>query len=444
MAGVGVWFRGLFGSKELRPGAEEAQPGNADMAIVVPKYSGTSGAKSFAEDNNDFALAMYGQLREQPGNLFISPFSIRIALGMTQAGARGETAAQMREALRISCSDETLHVAITKIIQHLNAAGGGQYEMALANSLWGQTDAPLQPEFLDLIARHYGGSMNLVDFRRDAESARRTINQWVEDKTKQRIQALIPSGGLNADTRLVLVNAVYFKGMWVLPFEKEATRDEPFHVEGGRKVQAPLMHQREAVRHLQARGYQAVDLAYRGGDLSMLVLLPDRQDGLRDLEERLSERMLHDCVAQMDTRKVTLFLPRFKITWGTANVRDQLIALGMPLAFRRFQANFSGVNGHEPPHVDALFISDVFHKTFVEVNEEGTEAAAATAIIAETMSCRMTTPPPIPIFRADHPFLFAIRDRRSGVVLFLGRVTDPTSPGGGTTISVSVELPLRG
>ena len=298
--------------------------------------------------------------------------------------------------------------------------------MAVANSLWGQDGTPLQPGFLDLIARHYRGAMNLVDFRRGAEAARVTMNQWVEDKTRQKIRELIPSGGLGADTRLVLVNAAYFKGMWVQQFRKAATRDEPFHVEGGGKVQAPLMHQREGVRYLQARGYQAVDLVYRGGDLSMLVLLPDRKDGLRDLEMTLSARMLHDCVAQMGTREVKLFLPRFKITWGTVNVRDQLTALGMPLAFTRL-ANFSGINGHEPPHEDSLFISAILHKAFVETNEEGTEAAAATAVFMTTAaSLRSLKPPPVPIFRADHPFLFAIRDRKSGTILFLGRMADPT------------------
>jgi serpin B len=159
----------------------------------------------------------------------------------------------------------------------------------------------------------------------------------------------------------------------------------------------------------------------------MLVLLPDRKDGLRDLEKTLSARMLHDCVAQMGTREVKLFLPRFKITWGTVNVRDQLTALGMPLAFTRLQANFSGINGHEPPHEDSLFISAVFHKAFVETNEEGTEAAAATAVAMPLAAAlRPSKPPPVPIFRADHPFLFAIRDRKSGTVLFLGRMADPT------------------
>lgn len=416
MAGLGVWLRGWLGKWEPAPGPSLRQP---------PTRSG--GSQSFADDNNDFAVAMYRQLRQQAGNLFFSPFSIRTALGMTQAGARGETVAQMREALCISTSDETLHGAFAETIQRLNAAGGGDYEMTMANSIWGQDGAPLQPGFLDLIARHYRGAMNLVDFRRSAEAARVTMNRWVEDKTKKKIGELIPSGGLNADTRLVLVNAVSFKGTWVRQFRKAATRAEPFHLEDGRKVQAPLMHQQAAVRYLQAGGFQAVDLVYLGGKLSMLVLLPDRKDGLRDLQKTLSARMLHDCVAQMGTREIRLFLPRFKIIWGTVNVRDHLSALGMPLAFTRLQADFAGINGHEPPHEDSLFISAVFHKAFVETNEEGTEAAAATAAAMAPTGARFASkPPPVPTFRADHPFLFAIRDRKSGAILFLGRMADPT------------------
>lgn len=333
----------------------------------------------------------------------------------------------MREALSISSSEETLHVAFAETVSRFNAAGDGEYEMAVANSLWGQDGAPLQPEFLDLIARQYGGAMNIVDFR-SAEAARGTINQWVENKTRQKIRELIPSGGLDAAARLVVVNAVYFKGRWVLQFRKAATRDEPFHLEGGGKVQAPLMHQQEEVRYMQGGGYQAVDLLYRGGEISMLILLPDRKDGLRGLEQTLLVRVLHDCVAKLVSREVSLFLPRFKINSGTVKLRDQLTALGMPLAFTRFQANFSGINGHEPPHQDSLFISDVVHKAIVEMNEEGTEAAAATAV--DMVAARMPSKPlPVQIFRADHPFLFAIRDRKTGAILFLGRMADPTRDG---------------
>ena len=334
MAGFGDWLRGLLGKEEPGPG--------------LPRRR-SDGPQSFADDNNEFALAVYAKLRQQPGNLFFSPFSIRTALAMTQAGARAETAAQMREALCISSSEETQHVGFAEIISRLNASGRSEYDMAVANSLWAQAGAPLQPEFVDLIARQYGGTLNVVDFRRSAEAGRVTINQWVEHKTRQKIREPIPSDALNADTRLVVVNAVYFKGRWMLPFREEATRDEPFHLESGAKVRSRLMHQLEEVRYRQARGYQAVDLFYRGGDLSMLILLPERKGGLRDLEKRVLAGALHDCVAEMVTEKVSLFLPRFKLTGETVNLRNQLTTLGMPLAFSRVEANFSGINGHEPP-----------------------------------------------------------------------------------------------
>jgi serpin B len=348
---------------------------------------------------------------------------------MTQAGARGETAAQMIKTLRISSSEETLHVAFSDIIARLKSAGEGKYEMAVANSLWGQVREPVQPGFLDLIVSRFDGLMNLVDFRGGAEAARVEINSWVEDKTRQKIQDLVPAGSVNADTRLVLVNAVYFKGMWVLQFEKMKTRDEPFFLDDGGKVQVPLMRQqRDRVRYMKTGEYQAVELIYMGGDLSMLVLLPERKNGLRDLENKLSARMLHDCVARMKIREVKLFLPRFKITWASFEMSGHLAALGMPLAFTRSHADFSGINGYEPPSDESLFLSAVFHKAFVDVHEEGTEAAAATAelFVAEGSALWRPKPPPVPVFRADHPFLFAIRDRKSGVVLFLGRVVDPS------------------
>jgi serpin B len=385
------------------------------------------GPRSLAEDNNDFALALHGRLRQRSGNLVFSPFSIRTALGMTYAGGRGETAVQMREALRCSSSDERLQAGFAEIIQRLTAAGGGKYALAVANSLWGQEGAPLQPEFLDRIARHYDGGMHLVDFRRAAQTARAAINQWVEEKTKQRIRDLVPPGGVDAETRLVLVNAVYFKGVWVVPFDRGATRDEPFYLLDGRQVRVPLMYQHEDMLYMQGAGHQAVELVYQGHDLSMLVLLPDRKNGLADLEKSLSARMLHDCVAQMTCREVKLYLPRFKNTWGAVDLKDLFVSLGMTLAFDPFQADFSGINGCPPPREDALFIAAVFHQASVEVNEEGTEAAAATAVaMPPAWATPRRKPPPVPIFRADHPFLFAIRDRGSGAVLFLGRTTDPT------------------
>lgn len=417
MAGIETWLHGLFRGKEsLGPGRSSPHAGEKPVR-----------PRSFADDNNDFAIAMYGQLRRAPGNVFFSPFSIRTALCMSQAGARGETAEQMRAALSISSSDESAYAAFAEAIRRLKAVGGRAYEMTVANSLWGQEGAPLQPRYLSLIARTFDGDMKALDFRRGAEAARATINQWVEDKTRRRIQDLIPTGSVDALTRLVLVNAVYFKGIWDSKFRRDDTHDEPFHVKARGRVQVPLMHQVEHVRYLRGADYQAVDLDYLVGYVSMLVLLPDRKDGVEALEAALPARLLETRAESMVGREVEVFLPRFNMTWGTENLGVQLNALGISLAFMPSAADFSGINGRAPGREDSLFVSAVFHKAFIEVTEEGTEAAAATANEGEMGAAALPEkPPPIPVFRADHPFLFAIRDRKTGAILFLGRVADPS------------------
>lgn len=389
----------------------------------TPLLERAEGLGRFVDDHNDFALALYGQLLPTAGNLFFSPFSIRMALGMVYAGAKGETAAQMRCTLRLTSSDESLHADFAEIARRLDAVSDEKDEMIVANSLWIHGGAPLQSRFLDLIARNYGGDVNVVDFQRDAVAVRSTINQHVEDKTKGHIREVVPWGALNADTRLVLANAMYFKGMWARQFSKARTSYEPFYLEGGGTVRAPLMHQRGEVRYMHAHGFQAVDLNYRGGDLSMLILLPDKTDALRELETRLSARLFHDCLAIMRVCEIDLFLPRFNATW-TAELGTALRALGMPLACSAL-ADFSRINGYAPPHDEALFMSALFHSAAVKVNEEGTEAMAATLAGITHLSI-VDDEPPVPVFCADHSFLFAIRERMSGTILFLGRVADPT------------------
>ncbi len=326
MAGFRAWLRELL--------MDRLGPDPAPGSSLPQAPTELSGPGSFAENSNNFALAMSRQMRQQrePGNLFFSPFSIRTALAMAYAGARGETAAQMAGALRVGSSGETLHETFGQIIQRLNATASGKYEMAVASSLWGQEGALPESGFLDLAARYYGGGMNVADFRRDAEAARLKINQWVDEKTRRKIRELIPSGGLDADTRLILVNAIYFKGLWMLPFRKANTLEQPFYAQRGRTVKAQLMFQQPAVRYVKAHGFQAVDLEYQGGDLSLLVLLPNKKYGLQDIEARLSTRMLHDCVARMVLHEVRLFLPRFRVTLAV-ELGQQLRALGMPLAF---------------------------------------------------------------------------------------------------------------
>ena len=417
MAGIGVWLRRLLG-RGKDPGAGSSAP------LEAPAPGGPA---PLAEGNNAFAIAMYRALGPRSGNLLFSPFSIRTALAMVQVGAAARTAAQMSEVLRTSPVDSPADVDLAAGTQPPSGGGGG-CELEVANSLWCQEGAPLRAGFTELIDRRFHGGVHLVDFRRAAEAARAAINQWVETNTRHKIRELIPSDTVIRDNRLVVVNAVYFKGFWAMQFSRAATRDEPFFLEGGGTVRAPLMHQQEEVQYLRGPGYQAVNLAYRGSGLSMLVLVPDRNNGLPELERRLSAGMLRDAAAHMDVCEVNLFLPRFTIAWGPVDMRSPLETIGMRLPFDPSQADFSGINGCQPPDEEALFVSAVLHKAFVEVNEKGTEAAAATAAeMAPGATPGHSRRRVIPVVRGDHPFLFAILHRLSGGIVFLGRVAKPTT-----------------
>ena len=381
-------------------------------------------------DHNAFALALYDSIRTQSGNLFFSPFSLYIALGMAYAGARGETAAQMREALRISVQDDDFLSGCAQALNSLNSASGAGTELAVANSLWSQAGEPLQSAYLDEIDRHFGGGVTAVDFRDETDAARALINRWVEERSKGRISEIVSPGALNADTRLVLVNAIYFKATWAMPFIVPLTRDQPFFLEGGGEIKTPLMKQFADMGYLKGPDFQAVTLPYRG-ELSMVVLLPDRREGLRDLEAGLSVSLIRDCLRGQSSREVDLFLPRFRISWGAVDLSESLKGLGMDLAFDAARADFSGINGLAPPNEESLFLSAVLHKAFVDVNEENTEAAAASLMGMKLGGIEPPyDPPPNPVVRADHPFLFAICDRRSGAVIFMGRVVDPTGSAG--------------
>jgi serpin B len=309
----------------------------------------------------------------------------------------------------------------------LNAGGQGNYELTVANSLWGERTAKFLPAFLDLNKACYGGGLNQVDFIGASEAARQTINKWVEDKTKEKIKDLIPPNCVSHATRLVLVNAVYFKGLWEVPFDKKRTKDEPFHLTAGLEAKVPLMARAsaETMPYLQGEGFQAVELAYKGKGVSMLVFLPDQVDGLGELEARCTSENLGKWVKGLAPEKVLVSLPKFSMTWGTRDLgpggNKALSELGMKDAFDAQVADFSGMNGAKPPSPEALLISAVMHKAFVDVNEEGTEAAAATAVVMRFGAA----PRPPKVVRADHPFLFLIRETRTGGILFMGRVADP-------------------
>jgi len=377
---------------------------------------------------NGFALALYERLRHAPGNLCFSPFSIRTALGMTYAGARGATATEMGRALDLPPSDEALHALVRNMRQSLET-GAGAGEMSFANALWSQEGAPLQTDFASLVSRYYGAPVNLVDFRRDPDAVRGAINRWIADATRERIRELIPQGGIGPDARLILANAVFFEGAWDEPFDEDDTQDAPFHLEAGGTVDARLMYEQRSVWYFEDDDLQTVALPYRGHEFSMVLTLPKRRDGLADLEARLGAQT-QDRSGRMEHRSVKLHVPRFTISWGTADVKDALSAMGMTTAFDQRRADFSGINGRQPPDTEALFISSVFHRAFIEVDEEGTEAAAATAVeMVRCLAMEPSRPPAIPVFRADHPFLFTIRHDASGATLFMGRVSDPTHEG---------------
>jgi len=374
--------------------------------------------------NNEFALELYAQLRDDPealgqdGNMFFSPYSISTALAMTYAGAGGETAKQMAEVLHFSLPSEKLHGAFGRLEKQLNAAGKkDDYQLHVANALWGQKDYKFLGEFLKVTKDNYGAGLEEVDFRRETEKARVKINTWVEKQTKDKIKNLIPRGVLGSLTRLVLTNAIYFKGDWKSKFEEKDTKDMPFHVTKEKTKQVPMMYQKGDFRYAENDDLQVLELPYKGDDLSMIVLLPKKVDGLKKQEQSLTGENLNKWLERLHEQEVHVYLPKFKITWGVYDLKKVLRKMGMKDAFSQLRADFSPMTGAKD-----LYISNILHKAFVAVDEEGSEAAAATAVI---MTRTGSSGRHIPTFRADHPFVFMIRDNRSDSILFMGRVTNP-------------------
>lgn len=371
---------------------------------------------SIVAGNNSFAFDLYRQLARDKGNLFFSPYSISSALAMTYAGARGETAKQMACVLHFSLAAERLHPAFSDLTGMFNA-GGKSYQLSVANALWGQVGYKFLPGFLDITNKHYGAGFKEVDYVKAREQARQTINKWVEAKTNDKIKNLIQPDDLSTLTRLVLTNAIYFKGKWEIQFKPEATKPMPFYISAKEKVDVPMMHQVAKFNYEENDQVQILEMPYTGGELSMVVLLPRPGYELAKLEGMLRPEVIRSWLSQLSMEKVEVFLPRFKLEERFL-LNEQLQNLGMIDAFDEKLADFSGMT----PAPD-LYISKAIHKAFVEVNEEGTEAAAATAVI---MAAKVSTiPDKTFVFRADRPFVFLIRDLRSGSILFMGRLVDP-------------------
>lgn len=384
--------------------------------------------------NNAFAVALYQQMQNTSSNLFFSPYSISTALAMTYAGAEGATQEQMARTLRYPTSAEVLKKlgsarepltqeqfdkAFGKIIKDLNTRNArDKNELHVANALWGQMDYAFARDFVSTVQKRYSGGFQGVDFITGLEQAYLMINDWVEKQTNGRIKNLIEKGMLNALTRLVVTNAIYFKGKWASPFEENLTRDEVFTPLTGVRVRIRMMNQKNDFGYAETDTLQVLEMPYAGDSLSMVILLPKEMKGIRKLDQDLTSEKIAAWLGQIRRQEVVVAMPKFKMV-GKLTLRDTLQSMGMADAFSRDKADFSGMTGKRE-----LFISAVIHQAFVEVNEEGTEAAAATGV---TMGITSARPEPTPVFRADHPFLFLIRDKATDSILFLGRVMSPES-----------------
>ena len=390
----------------------------AILAASCPPGPLAAGAEAPVTGNTAFALDLYAKLKAKPGNLFFSPYSISTALAMTYVGARGNTEAQMAKVLHFGVGQDKLHGLFKALDEKLNARGRKRgYQLSVASSLWAQQGYKLLDSFVEVVDANYGGGLRQVDFKGATEACRQRINRWVEKRTNDKINDLIPKGILIPDTRLALVNAIYFKGDWARAFKKSRTKDGPFTRADGTKVTAPLMRQTARFGYLATPGFQALEMPYIGRDVSMVIFLPRKPDGLPAFEKSLRLEKLDGWLRRLRSRReVDATVPRFKMTWG-AGLKDVLSALGMSDAFVYGTANFAGINGKEYD----LFIYAVIHKAFVEVNEKGTEAAAATAVLMTDAAA----PAPPPVFRANRPFLFLIRHKPTGSILFIGRVANP-------------------
>jgi len=370
--------------------------------------------EQLVDDNTEFALALYRQRCRTAGNLCFAPYSLSTALGMTYGGARGDTARQMAATLHFRLPQEQLHAAFAQLAAVMrDIAAKGAVELHMANALWPHINYPFLADFLALTARAYGATTTAVDYR-DAETARRTINDWVAAQTNDKIQALIPAGTLNGLTRLLLVNAIYFKGQWAHPFDPTLTRPAPFWRTPDQSVPVPFMTKEQRFLYTENATVQIIGLPYAGDDLVMLIFLPRKTDGLAAFEAVMTMETLGPWIQDLTPTKVLVTLPRFQLT-AAVQLNEQLHAMGMVDAFGD-QADFSGMDG-----THLLYMGAVLHQAVITVNEVGAAAAAATAV---EMKARSIQPPP-PLFRADHPFVFLILEQSTGSILFLGRVVDP-------------------
>ncbi len=381
-----------------------------------------SDLNTLVEENSVFAFDLYHLLRQENNNVFFSPYSISLALAVTYAGAHGETEKQMSDTLHFDLPQGRLHPTYNGLDIELSKRGEGAkgkdeegFRLHIVNAIWGQEGYEFLSEFLDVLAENYGAGLRVLDFVNASEESRITINDWVSEQTEGRIEDLIPQGAIDALTRLVLTNAIYFNAAWQFPFNEEATSDGPFYLLDGGEVIVPMMRQTESFGYAEEDDYQVVGLPYDGGELSMVILLP-QADKFEAFESSMDFHRVTEIISNLTSQQVNLTMPKFEFE-SSFGLKKALTGMGMPIAFSP-DADFSGMTGSRD-----LFIDDVLHKAFVSVDEAGTEAAAATAVI---MTLTAVPSPPVEV-TVDRPFVFLIHDIETGTILFVGRIVNPSA-----------------
>ncbi|NIM14152.1 MAG: serpin family protein [Candidatus Aminicenantes bacterium] len=421
--------QGSNGKSPIKEGNELKSPLERDMSPVYTKNE----LRQLVNDNNTFAFELYHMIKDKAENLFISPYSISVALAMTYAGARNETEAQMAATLHFNFPQDKLHSLFNALDLELASRkqsdpnegdeDGKYLKLNIANAIWAQEGYPFLDEFLDLLAVNYGAGLWLVDFQSNPEQARLTINDWVARQTENKIKDLLEENDIDQMTVLVLTNAIYFNAAWAIPFNKEVTYNGDFHLTDGTTIMVPMMipeqgsgKNGEDYTVALGPGYQAVELPYYGGEFSMLIVIPD-QGTFTTFEQRLDYSLIEEIVNNLKGRAITLRMPKFGYE-AKFDISKTLADMGMPDAFNSWAADFSGMDGG----FRNLYIGKVIHQAFISVDEAGTEAAAATAVVIKYTSIQ----DPLEVI-INRPFIYMIRDIKTGAILFLGRVKKPVS-----------------
>jgi len=391
---------------------------SSESRITSPDTT-ASQLSSLVSGNSAFAFNLYQQLtKNNSGNIFYSPYSISTALAMTYAGANGDTATQMANALDFTLPQSQLHPAFNDLALQLASRGQGasgtdgkSFALNIANALWCEKNFNFLPDFLNTLGQNYGAGVNLLDFINSPEPSRVTINNWVSNETNDKINNLIPAGAITPQTRLVLTNAIYFDAAWQNPFSADKTKNGTFNLRDGSIVSVPMMNNEGSYGYTKGSGYQAVELPYSGNQVAMDIIMPDAGN-FTHFESNLTADTVSGIISNLQNGSLSLTMPKFNFD-SSFSLNDALSALGMPIAFSD-QADFSGMTGNKD-----LTIADVVHKAYVAVDEQGTEAAAATGVIMSATAMMQNS------LIIDQPFIFVIRDMQTGAIIFVGRVLNP-------------------